>query len=120
MRGPQPWRTNRSRALRSRASSAAYRLWSELRDRRLGGFKFVREHPIGPYFVDFLCRSAKVIVEIDGGTHCTSIEIAYDHAREAFLRNEGFRIFRAGNGDIYDDIGAVCDALLAFMQEAAN
>ena len=80
----------------------------------------MREHPIGPYFVDFLCRSAKVIVEIDGGTHCTSIEIAYDHAREAFLRNEGFRIFRAGNGDIYDDIGAVCDALLAFMQEAAN
>ena len=95
-------------------------MWSEVRNRRLGGYKFVREHPIGPFFVDFLCRSAKVIVEIDGGTHGSSTEIEYDRAREAFLRSEGFRIFRAGNGDIYDDIGAVCDALLAFLQDAAD
>ena len=68
MRGPQPRRTNRARVLRSRASSAHEKMWSELRDRRLGGLKFVREYPMGPFFADFVCRAEKVIVEIDGGT----------------------------------------------------
>ena len=84
--------------LRSRASSAYEKMWSELRDRRLGGLKFVREYPMGPFFADFVCRAEKVIVEIDGGTHSTEEEIADDEAREAYLRAQGFRIFRAHNG----------------------
>ena len=78
MRGPQPWRTNRSRVLRSRTSSAVDKMWSELRNRQLGGLKFVRECPIGPFTVDFACRAEKLIVEIDGGTHSTEGEIAAD------------------------------------------
>ena len=100
MRGPQPWRTNRARVLRSRASSAHEKMWSELRDRRLGGLKFVREYPMGPFFADFVCRAEKVVVEIDGGTHSTAAEIAYDTARETYLRAQGYRIFRAHNGEV--------------------
>jgi very-short-patch-repair endonuclease len=69
MRGEQPWRTSRARALRSQPISAEAKLWAKLRNRQLGGFKFVRQAPIGPYFADFLCRERKVIVEVDGGTH---------------------------------------------------
>jgi len=69
MRGAQPWRTNRARVLRSRATSAEDRMWSALRNRRLNGLKFVRQCSIGPYFVDFVCRERKIIVEIDGATH---------------------------------------------------
>ena len=116
MRGPQPWRTNRARVLRSRASSAYEKMWSELRDRRLGGLKFVREYPMGPFFADFVCRAEKVIVEIDGGTHSTEEEIADDEAREAYLRAQGFRIFRAHNGEVYENIDGVCNTLLAFIR----
>lgn len=90
-------------------------MWSELPDRQLGGFKFVREHPIGPFFVDFCCRVEKVVVEIDGGTHRTADEIATDNARKDYLREQGFRIFRAHNGEVYENLDGVCDALLAFM-----
>ncbi|MGE5486909.1 MAG: DUF559 domain-containing protein [bacterium] len=58
VRGAQPWRTNRARALRSQHVSAEEKLWSEQRDRPLGGFKFVRQAPVGPYFADFLSRRA--------------------------------------------------------------
>jgi len=53
-------------------------LWSNLRGRRLQSFKFVRQEPIGPYVVDFLCQEARLIVEVDGATHSEDREIAYD------------------------------------------
>jgi very-short-patch-repair endonuclease len=80
MRGPQPWQTNRSRVLRTGHISAEARLWSKLRNRQLGGLKFVRQAPIEPYFVDFLCRERKVIIEVDGATHDTDNEAARDLA----------------------------------------
>jgi very-short-patch-repair endonuclease len=102
MRGPQPWRTNRSRVLRSRPISAEAKLWEELRARRLGGHKFVRQVPVGPYFADFLCRGRKLIVEVeDGGTHGTDVEIVADTRHESHLRRLGFRLFRVTNTDVY-------------------
>ena len=72
MRGEQPWRTNRSRVLRSRPISAEKKLWSRLRNRQLGGHKFVRQMPIEPCFIDFVCRERKVIVEGDGSLDGTA------------------------------------------------
>ena len=118
MRRAQPWQTLRARSLRANDTSAEAKLWQELRNRRLGGLKFVRQAPVGPYFVDFLCRERRIIVEIDGGTHGSDKEIAADAAREAALRRLGFRIFRAWNGEIYDNLDGVLDALLAFVEEA--
>jgi very-short-patch-repair endonuclease len=118
MRGPLPWRTNRSRSLRSRPISAEARLWTELRDRRLNGHKFTRQAPISPYFADFLCRERKVIVEVDGGTHATGVEIADDTRRSTDLRRLGYRIFRVHNADVYENIDHVLDALLAFIEGA--
>ena len=109
--------TNRARVLRSRSSAAYDKMWSQLRDRRLGGFKFVRECPIGPFFVDFICRAEKIAIEIDGGTHSTDEEIAYDRARERYLRDQGYRIFRAHNGEVYENVNGVCETLLAFMRQ---
>jgi very-short-patch-repair endonuclease len=115
MRGEQPWRTNRARRLRSETSSAEDKLWSELRNRQLGGLKFVRQAAIGPYFVDFLCREHSVVVEVDGATHSTNHELASDAVRTAFLEAQGFRIFRAHNSEIYDNLDGVCDSLLNFI-----
>jgi very-short-patch-repair endonuclease len=116
MRTTQTWRTNRSRVLRSNSTSAEDLIWSELRGRRLGGLKFVRQCPVGPFFVDFVCRENKIIVEIDGGTHGSSAEIARDQQRSAYLQAKGFRIFRAHNQDVYDNIDGVLDTLLALAR----
>ncbi len=116
MRGPQPWLTSRSRVLRSRPISAEARLWAHLRNRQLGGHKFVRQMPIGPYFADFVCRERMVVVEVDGGTHSTDAEVARDGKRTADLRREGYRVFRVCNDDAYQNLDTVLDALLAFIE----
>jgi len=116
MRGQQPWRTNRSRVLRSQPVSAEAKLWARLRSRQLGGLKFVRQAPVRNYFADFLCRERKIVVEVDGGTHGTETELARDEARMIELRRLGYRVFRERNIDVCENIDRVLDALLGFME----
>ena len=116
MRRAQPWRTNRARVLRDHSTSAEGRLWTKLRNRRLDGLKFVRQCPIGPFYADFVCRELKIIIEIDGATHGTDDEIARDRARTCFVSAEGYRVYRAHNGDIYENIDGVLDGMLAFIR----
>ena len=120
MRGPRPWRTNRARVLRSHSTSAEDRIWSALRNRRLNGLKFVRQYSIGPYFVDFVCRERMIIVEIDGSTHSTEQELSYDAKRADYLREQGYRIFCANNGDVYKNLSGVLTGLLVFATEQAG
>jgi very-short-patch-repair endonuclease len=116
MRGEQPWRTNRARALRSQPISAEAKLWAKLRNRQLGGLKFVRQAPIGPYFADFLCRERRIVVEVDGSTHGTEAELAGDAARTAEFGRLGYRVFRVRNIDVFENIERVLDALLGFIE----
>jgi very-short-patch-repair endonuclease len=117
MRRAQLWRTSRARTLRSSATSTEDQLWAELRGRRLGGLKFVRQCPIGPYFADFACRERKVIVEVDGNTHFGVEGRANDAKRSAWLTAHGYRIFRVTNDDVLDDMVGVRGALLDFVLE---
>ena len=75
-------------------------LWRDLRGRRLQGFKFRRQHPIGPYFVDFYCHEARLAVEVDGGGHAETEQAKYDEERTAALRAEGTRLVRFWNHDV--------------------
>src|SRR5438477_1045618 len=84
--------TRRARSLRRADIPAEARLWSNLRGRRLQSFKFVRPEPIGPYIVDFLCREARLIVEVDGATHSEDREIAYDASVKFFSRLRVIRL----------------------------
>lgn len=118
MRGPQPWRSNRASVLRSAATDAEARLWSRLRNRQLGGFKFVRQAPIDAYFVDFLCRERKLIVEVDGATHGTAEEISRDMLRAADLERLGYCIVRVANADVRENIEGVLSGLLRVLNDA--
>jgi very-short-patch-repair endonuclease len=120
MRGPQPWKTNRARGLRAANVSSETKLWSHLRSRRLGGLKFLRQVPIGPYFADFLCREARLIIEVDGGTHSEPDDIAADRQRQRDLERMGYRIVRVWNGDVSGNIEGVLDALLAELQKGSR
>jgi very-short-patch-repair endonuclease len=116
MRTAQPWRTNRARALRDASTSAEDKLWDALRNRRLGGLKFARQVAIGTYFADFVCRELKLVVEVDGATHSTAAEAAYDETRTHFLEANGYHVFRAHNAEVFENLDGVLETLL----EVAN
>jgi len=73
VRGGNELKTSRARQLRQLDSDAEDKLWFELRSRRLNGHKFIRQMPIGPYFADFACREANLVVEVDGSQHAHDI-----------------------------------------------
>lgn len=95
-RKAQPAQVKRARILRSRMTEAESRLWHCLRDRRLLGFKFVRQYPIAPYYADFVCREAMLVIEADGGHH----DLARDAVRDKTIRSAGYKILRFWNNDI--------------------
>src|SRR5438105_901047 len=93
--------TSLARSLRKDDVPAETVLWQALRNRALGGFKFRRQHPIGPYIVDFACLSCKLVVEADGETHVTSAK--RDLQRSAFLEASGWLVLRFWNTEIYEE-----------------
>jgi very-short-patch-repair endonuclease len=65
---------HRARTLRKNMTDVERLLWGRLRDRQLGGYKFRRQHPIGPFFLDFVCLEKKLVIEVDGGQHAKNLD----------------------------------------------
>lgn len=87
-----------ARELRLTLTPAERLLWNELRDRQLGGLKFRRQHPVGPYVLDFYCATAKLGVEVDGEIHAALTE--YDADRTAHMERYGYRVLRFTNEEV--------------------
>jgi very-short-patch-repair endonuclease len=102
--------TDRARELRASQTQVEARLWSKLRAHRLGGWKWKRQVPRGPYIVDFLCLDALLVVELDGGQHADNV--AYDDRRTAYLESQGLRVLRFWNGEVVERITDVCAEIL--------
>jgi very-short-patch-repair endonuclease len=101
----------RAKELRRNQTDAEQILWQKLRSRQLGGFKFRRQVPVGPYFADFLCLEARVIVEVDGGQHSE----AKDAARTEALEKAGYRVIRFWNNEVIENIDGVLVRLLEVL-----
>lgn len=99
----------RARSLRRPLTPAEAVLWKHLRGRRLGGSKFRRQQPIGPYIADFFCPAARLVVELDGDTHVG--REAHDAARDEYLRAVGCRVIRFWNTAVYDGLDDVIEAV---------
>ena len=97
------------RDLRRHPTDAERHLWYRLRLHQLGGFKFRRQRPIGPYVCDFVCVGASLVVELDGSQHVT--QAAYDKERDAFLRKRGYRVLRFWNQDVLSKTEAVLETI---------
>ena len=72
---------------------------------------------MGAYIVDFINHEFGVVIEVDGATHSDAHEIAHDERRSAYLEEQGFLIYRAGNIDVFENIIGVCDGILIVMAE---
>ena len=104
---------SRARSLRRDVTDVERWLWHRLRGRRLGGHKFVRQIPVGPFFADFACRDARLIVELDGSQHAGS---ASDERRDRYLMEQGFRVLRFWNGEVAGNLDAVCETIVAALE----
>jgi very-short-patch-repair endonuclease len=94
--------TRRARELRKQGTPAEIKLWQSLSKRQLHGFKFSRQIPIGPYFADIICRSAKLVVEVDGPSH--DVQVEYDCARTELIEGQGYRVIRFSNMDVLQNL----------------
>jgi very-short-patch-repair endonuclease len=104
----------RARELRQPQTPIENKLWARLRDRRLGGLKFRRQHSIGRFVVDFYCADCRLVVEVDGDSHADQVE--YDQARTVWLNERGYTIIRFSNRAVQNQLEAVLAAILAECQ----
>jgi very-short-patch-repair endonuclease len=92
-------------------TDAEKRLWSQLRSKQLFGMKFHRQHPIGPFIVDFVCLEKKLVIEVDGGQHSKGSD--KDLKRDEWLASEGYKVLRYWNDDVLKETKSVLEDVLS-------
>ena len=113
-----PEHKERRRELRGEMPEAERKVWQLLRGRQLNGYKFRRQHGIGPYIVDFYCSETKLFIEIDGDSHYQPTAIAYDQERDAYLRSCGMTILRFTNLDVQLNLDTVAERILEHLKNS--
>ena len=116
MRGHDRKSIRFARQLRVNQTDAETVLWNRIRNRRVDGYKFVRQEPTIGYICDFVCREKRLVIEVDGGQHNES---ASDAIRDERLREGGYRVFRFWNNDVLGNIEGVLTIIHAELAEAA-
>jgi len=100
-----------AKRLRKRLTNAEIIRWSRLRRNAIGGRRFRRQHPIGPYIADFACIPLRLVVEVDGDTHCSREELQHDRIRDDYLRNRGWHVVRIWNVDVFENLDGVLETI---------
>jgi len=111
--GHRPRRIDLARKVRRESTEIEQWLWQELRGHRLGGHRFRRQHPVGPYVLDFYCPSARLCVEVDGSGHLD--RAAHDDRRSEWLATRGIRVIRFWDHEVSNQrehvLQAIADAI---------
>ena len=103
----------RARGLRSTMTDAEERLWMRLRRDQIAGHRFRRQVPIGQYVVDFACRKARVVIEVDGSQHAASS--MQDDRRTAWLASRGYRVLRFWDNQVLTETDEVLETIRAAL-----
>ncbi|MFC3076592.1 endonuclease domain-containing protein [Phenylobacterium terrae] len=112
MEAPRPT-IARARALRRQLTPPEARLWAALR-RKAHGLRFRRQHPVGPFVLDFYCAPARLAVEVDGLSHIAGDRPERDERRDAWLAREGIRVLRIAAVLVRDDLDTVIRTIEAW------
>ena len=102
---------SRALAMRKRPTRAEVMLWQRLRGKRMQGLRFRRQQPIGRFIVDFYCRQAQLVVEVDGSSHHATEAAEYDKKRTQFLEELGLSVLRFSNEQVIYETGAVLNTI---------
>lgn len=98
--------------LRHNMTDAEILLWSKIKNKQLAGYRFRRQHSIGPYIADFYCPKLKLVIELDGGQHNLEENIAYDKERTAYLNALNIKVIRYWNNEVLNNINGVLEDLI--------
>ena len=110
----------RRRALRANSTPAEQKMWRIVRDRRLGGFKFRRQHGIGPFVLDFYCSEVKLAVELNGSVHDNPARAEYDGERQEYLAALGLRVVRFSNGEVLREPNRIAESLMMILSQESD
>ncbi len=100
-----------ARSLRKNQTDPEQILWSKLRKRQLGNFRFRRQHPIGHFIVDFFCFKASLVIELDGGQHYEDSNIIYDQKRTEWLESQSLSVIRFDNNEVFENLDGVLQTI---------
>jgi very-short-patch-repair endonuclease len=100
-----------ARDLRQRMTPAEELLWTRLRGGQLSGLTFRRQHPVGPFVLDFCCATCRLVVELDGSVHDEQQD--QDEERTKLLAMRGYTVIRFRNEDVLSDLEAVLDRIIS-------
>ena len=106
------------RALRHRATPAERALWKTLKGRALDGYKFRRQHSVGPFILDFYCPDGRLAVELDGSVHDDPARAAYDADRQRTIEAYGIRVLRVRNEEVMETPDLVVAAIRVALNPA--
>jgi len=109
-----------AKQLRKEQTDAEKLLWEVVRGRRLCGFKFRRQHPVGGYILDFYCHEARFAVELDGGGHNFEEQQLYDEERTRALNGAGIKLLRFWNHDVLNNLDAVAEQIYVHLMREKN
>lgn len=104
-----------ARQLRRDMTPQERKLWRALRE-NFAAHNFRKQVPLGPYFADFACHRARLVIEVDGSQHGNDAGIARDAARTRFLEAEGYRVLRFWNGDVDRNLEGVVRMIAATLE----
>ena len=107
----------KARELRKNLTPQERKMWQLFRNHGFLGYEIRRQYPIGRYIVDFICRSKKIIIEIDGGQHNREENLVYDKERTEYLNSIGYQVIRFWNNDIDNKFDNVYSELLKLFSE---
>ena len=102
---------------RVNSTPAESALWEELRNKKLKGYKFRRQHPVGVFILDFYCHTAKLAIEIDGEYHLEQEQQIYDRARTELLNQAGIQELRFTNQDILTNLSSVLGTIIQILEK---
>lgn len=106
----------RARKMRKSPTEAENKMWNLLRNRGVLGAKFKRQHPCGPYILDFVCLERRLVVEVDGSQHADSLHEESDAERSTFLASHGFHVLRFWNNEVLENPEGVWEVIAAALE----
>ena len=104
--------TERAQRLRRDATPAERKLWARLKGKQIDGMQFRRQHPVGPFIVDFYCAALNLAIELDGDSHGVDGAAEKDAARTAYLQAKGVSVLRFWNADVHSNVIGVVETIM--------
>ncbi|MDQ7798016.1 MAG: endonuclease domain-containing protein [Candidatus Edwardsbacteria bacterium] len=105
----------KARQLRNNSTKAEIRLWMHLRDKKIMGYDFHRQKPIGNYIADFFCPKLNLAIEVDGYTHRFEEVVKKDHKKQDYIEDLGITVLRFKDGEIFHDIDSVLNVIKQYI-----